>query len=67
MVFVSGTQQLSPGNSLAVQSLGLYAHTAEGIRSIPGWGMKFPQTRYCGPKQTTEASFFPLMCFSSFC
>ena len=31
------------GNSLAVQWLGLCAFTAEGPRSIPGWGTKFPQ------------------------
>lgn len=67
MVFVSATQQLGPGNSLAVQSLELYALTAEGIHSIPHWGTKVPQTKHCGPEQTTATSFFLLMYFSSFC
>ena len=33
----------SPGNSLAVQWLGLHAFTAKGPGSIPGWGTKIPQ------------------------
>ena len=32
-----------PGNSLAVQWLGLRASTAGGLGLIPGWGTKIPQ------------------------
>ena len=35
------------GNSLAVQWLGLCALTAAGQGSIPGWGTKIPQARWC--------------------
>ena len=35
--------KLMAGNSLAVQWLGLFAPTAEGPGSIPGWGTKIPK------------------------
>ena len=34
------TFKLFAGNSLGVQWLGLHAYTAEGLGSIPGWGVK---------------------------
>ena len=40
------------GNFLAVQWLGLYAFTAEGPGSIPGWGTKIPQATR--PKKRTK-------------
>ena len=36
-----------PGNSLAVQWLGLRNFTAEGLSSIPGQGTKIPQAKRC--------------------
>lgn len=33
-----------PGRSLVVQWLLLHARSAEGRGSIPGWGIKIPQT-----------------------
>ena len=34
-----------------VQWLGLYAFTAKGLGSIPGWGTKIPQAVWCGQKK----------------
>ena len=36
----------SPGNSLAVQWLGLCTFTAEGPGSIPGWETKIPHSAW---------------------
>ena len=38
------------GNSLAVQWLVSCTFTAEGTGSIPGWGTKIPQAKWCGQK-----------------
>ena len=40
-----------PSESLAVQRLGLFAFTAEGADSIPGWGTKIPQAAQCNQKK----------------
>ena len=40
-----------PGNSLAVQWLGLCAFIAEGPGSIPGQGTKIPQAVQCSQKK----------------
>ena len=37
-----------PGNSLAVQWLGLHTFMAEGAGSTPGQGTKIPQASQCG-------------------
>ena len=54
------------GNSLVVQWLGLYASTAEGMGSIPGWGTKIPHA--AGPKgkkQTNKPWYIQTMeCYS---
>ena len=43
---------MEPGNSLAVQWLGLGAFTAQGLGSIPGWGTKIPEaTHVAWPKK----------------
>ena len=39
-----------PGNSLAVQWLGLHTFTAMALGLIPGWGTKIPQAAQCGQK-----------------
>ena len=39
------------GNSLAVEWLGLHAFTAEGVGSIPGWGIRIPQATQRGQKE----------------
>ena len=41
------------GNSLAVQWLGSWASTAEGLGLIPGQGTEIPQTTRCGQKKKT--------------
>ena len=46
--------QLSEGNSLAVQWLGLLALTAEGPGSIPGPGTKIPQATQRGQKNQSS-------------
>ena len=45
---VISVKSLSPGNSLAVQWLGLCAFTAAGLDSIPGQGTKIPLALWCG-------------------
>ena len=76
-----GIDQKKPGNSLAVQGLGLRALTAEGPGSIPGWGTKIPQASQCGEKIKKKKkkksqkvhtvwfhlhNFFPLFTYKSF-
>ena len=39
------------GSSLGFQWLGLCVSTAGGMGSIPGWGMKIPQTMWHGQKK----------------
>ena len=39
------------GNSLVFQWLGLWAFTAKGLGSVPGWGTKIPQATKCGKKK----------------
>ena len=39
------------GNSLAVEWLGLHVFTAEGVGSIPGWGIRIPQATQRGQKE----------------
>ena len=43
---------MGPGNSLAVQWLGLGAFTTMGLGSIPGWGTKIPQAKWRREKKT---------------
>ena len=45
------SKRILPGNSLAVQWLGLPYSTAEGAGLIPDWGTKIPQARRCGQKK----------------
>ena len=40
-----------PGSSLVAQWLGLWAFTAEGLGSIPGWGIKILQVTQCNQKK----------------
>ena len=40
------TIEVIGGNSLVAQWLGLYAFTAKGPGSIPGWGTKIPQASH---------------------
>ena len=44
-------KHVAPGNSLAVQWLGLCASIAGGRGSIPGQGTKIPQAAWCGKKK----------------
>ena len=39
------TNNTTRGNSLAVQTLGIYTVPAEGVTSIPGQGTAIPQTQ----------------------
>ena len=41
----------APGNSLAVQRLGLGTFTAEGAGGIPGWETKTPQLVWCSQQK----------------
>ena len=49
--------EAAPGNSLAVQWLGLGAFTAKGLGSIPGQGTKVPQAMWHGQKKKESWSF----------
>ena len=42
---------LPPGNSLAVQWLGLCAFTAKGLSPIPDQGTRIPQATQCSQKK----------------
>ena len=44
----------TPGNSLAVQGLGLPAFTAEGAGLMPGQGTKVPQAVWHGQKKKKD-------------
>lgn len=48
---------LTPGNSLAVQGLGLSDFTAEAWDSTPGWGTKIPQASWCVQKEKLKKKF----------
>ena len=47
-----------PREFLLVHWLGLYALTAEGPGSIPGWGTKTPQGVQLGQNRTKQYSIF---------
>lgn len=49
---------LTPGNSLAVQGLGLSDFTAGGLGSTPGWGTKIPQASWCVQKRKVKKKKF---------
>ena len=51
-------RKVNPGNSLAVQWLGLRAFTAEDVGSIPGRGTKVPQAVRCSQKKINLIKFF---------
>ena len=42
-----------------VQWLGLYAFTAKGLGSIPGWGTKIQQAVWCGQKKKKKKTLNP--------
>ena len=44
-------RKICGGNSLAVLWLGLWAFTAEGLGSIPGWGTRISQAVWHGQKK----------------
>ena len=50
---------LTPGNSLAVQGLGLSDFTAGGLGSTPGWGTKIPQASWYVQKRKVKKKIFP--------
>ena len=47
-------QKCLTGNSLAVQWLGLYIFTAEGVSLIPGWGTKILQVVWFDQNKTKQ-------------
>ena len=49
-LFTRKEKLVSHGNSLAVQRLGLSTFTADGLGSIPGWGIKIPQALWHSQK-----------------
>lgn len=57
---------LTPGNSLAVQGLGLSDFTAGGLGSTPGWGTKIPQASWCVQKRKVKKKNFPTVCSRDF-
>ena len=49
--FICGFKNEIPGNSLAVQWLGLSASSAGGTASIPGWETNILHAAWCGQKK----------------
>ena len=49
-----------PGNSLAVQWLGLYTLTVKGLGSIPGRGIKIPQAARRSQERKKESKISEL-------
>lgn len=57
---------LPPGNSLAVQGLGLSDFTAGGLGSTPGWGTKIPQASWCVQKRKVKKKISQLSVVGTF-
>ena len=53
--------EIYPGNSLAVQWLGLCTFTTKGPGSIPVWGTKIPQFSWHGQKKKKKKKRFILL------
>ena len=53
----SQVESLLPGNSLAIQWLGLCAFTAKGLSLIPGLGTKIPRATQYGKKEKKHTAY----------
>ena len=60
-------QELTLGNSLVVQWLGVRALTAEGPVSMPGQGTKIPQAVWHGQKETKQKNKKQTVLFTVSC